>query len=1293
MAGGTREKGVFCLSPCEATLSCSGKLKTFINLMEKTKGSLKCTKIQKMRTTKEGTVRHLVSPHLTGTLRQDGRHRICYRVAYTWNRGGRLKEIRIRHLARKFLYIWIRKAFGRVLPSSARCYYNRKILQKTFGEWKEEWWIVCKEWKLTIRADCHYRYFLYNLTFQSWKSYILQQRVEKKKYCVAEAFAAKKKTLQAWCHWLNYVEMRRMKRKMHLEAFKFKEVSTLRVVWKLWRKRWFQSQVRCEMDAWALQHWALGLQFRAWLQWKEVYSYIQNMKEKEARAMMHYQHRKIRNSLKSWHVYVYLRREKKHQHKLALQHRHSCMRLHFFLLWHLAWERKQQLNIHQERIAQLAARIAMRRAFLRWKFYVCLCIEAAKHQELAEHHYRRLLLYRGFSALRKNVLEARLKQMRRNLAFQQHQVMLLRRFWNCWKSSLERKEEAQHWCLTLAARSHYSLVLQQKSFRSWLHYASWKKYRKLQYTKADAHYGRLILPAAFQAWKQFRVYQCWWRMMKGRAVCFHRETWTRRLFDRWWLRTQRQQENHMAEKMAVLHSEQQLMAQFWYLWRRRTVARIEEQEEETLAQEHYCHQVLQATFHLWKENVQEIKIGRMKEEKALRFCSVKLLQRSWRKWQQYLRRRSEKWRKLVKADVHYQRTLLRRLLSAWKTYQIKVQDILHQVDEKEKKHNQRLLWQVLHSWRGKVAYLKGEGKKAIVAEQHYRRTVLFKVVLQWRDTASLRAYCRQQKAAAVMDARIHLNAVKLQATFLLWKESYISSSRQRGLFLRAVQHYRTQLLNKCVAGWKQYHLWYIRNTLLQRQGDQLMARRLFSTCFSLWKMQLAHRRWEQQETVRALWHWSLSLQGKVFDAWVGSVLERRRKKGRIEKAVEIYRAALLKEGITRILRYAVGMKQFRAKLQAQHQLKIACHHHQLVYRCAMLWKQKALCQKQGLDLPGAPLKKRVTFKMPMPDATFRANRDSGKASSLFSGLSPAQSEDLPLHLAAGDSVLAEQHAARQGRLQPRRPDFLLQSLERMEMPNSNRNGLETLSWPLQQTALSKPCPPAGASLPSTPNDQSSGIPSSHLGTSSCSSPPLLKPAVLPCHWPHSTAHTKLELLPPSSFVPRLKNGEKTGEEQSLSSHPECHTTSPPVAAPWHEIVATGQREDLLLPEDFARSKNTSPFYGKAGQQGNQMDSSTQDSEVHKQLAAELQCIGQKMQRYHSNQQELKSCQRQQRILLKWLKMSTGTEEHAGMRQVQEELDQLKVQIESLTSILGKERQEMQTYSTRIQDIHLLLTTQ
>ena len=68
-------------------------------------------------------------------------------------RGGRLKEIRIRTQARKFLFLWIQKTYGKVTLSQAKTFYEKKIIAKCLKYWKDYWWETCGEMKLYIRAE------------------------------------------------------------------------------------------------------------------------------------------------------------------------------------------------------------------------------------------------------------------------------------------------------------------------------------------------------------------------------------------------------------------------------------------------------------------------------------------------------------------------------------------------------------------------------------------------------------------------------------------------------------------------------------------------------------------------------------------------------------------------------------------------------------------------------------------------------------------------------------------------------------------------------------------------------------------------------------------------------------------------------------------------------------------------------------------------------------------------------------------------------------------------------------
>ncbi|XP_058387812.1 protein SFI1 homolog isoform X4 [Diceros bicornis minor] len=1175
---------------------------------------------------------------------------VQHRASHACARRGRLRELRIRCVARKFLYLWIRVTFGRVFPSKARFYYEQKILRKVFEEWKEEWWVSHREWKLCVRADCHYRYYLYNLMFQTWNTYVHQQQEMRNKYIKAEDHDAKRKMRQAWKSWLIYVVFRRTKLQMQTTALEFRQRSILWVWWSEWRQRLGQVRVGHALHASAVKHRALSLQLQAWSRWQEQLLHVWRERRKVVSAVKHHQHWQKWRSLKAWLEYLHVRKVKRQRNEMAERfHCVTVLQTHF-CDWQWAWEQRKSLYAHHACVVGLARRMVLRRAFTHWKHYVLLCAGEAAQWKAAEEHHSCSLLHFCFRALKDNVTRAHLQQIRRNLAHQQRDVTLLHRFWSLWRSRTAQREEREQLPLLRAAWDHYRMTLLRECIKWWLQYTQRRRYKQLLQARANSHFQQRTLPAAFQAWR--RLWQ--WHQQEGvlnaRAARFHRETLEKQVFAIWWQKMFQHREHRLAERMAILHAERQLLRRSWSTWHQQVASRCQERQWRAVACVHHRRGQLRKAFCVWRESAWGLRTERMGRVLAAEFRSARLLCWAWSRWRECLALRGAERQKLTRADLHHQHALLHRALQSWGTYQSRVRSVLQEVAARESQHKRQLLRGVLHRWRENTVARVDEAKKTSRASAHYRRTVCSKVLVQWREAVSVQIYYRQREDCAVRKAQKVLDRGYLRIWFRRWWDRGQRAAQRRVQLERAVQHDCQRLLLQGMAGWKAHHLCCIRKRLV-------------------------NRRREQQGTARALWFWSFSLQAKVWAAWLGLVLEKRRKKARLERAVQAYHQQLLQEGVTHLLRFAAGMKAFRQQLHAQQQVQAAHSLHRAVHRCAMLWKQKVLGWGREAQPPTSTVpSRRVTFEGPLPNRIAAGAGDAALETKRPRTPHGPRGALGSLTLAAGDPQLLELSAARSARRQPRRPDFLLQPVQ-----SQRPLGCGTLTGQglkvLRERSLGV-AQPAGPSVmrPFLAKAQTALVPGS----------PLPQPGALPglpdLKLP-PTANTGPELLPPSSFMPRgaqapsrvsalpTTPGLMPQASPSLASVPDPHLLLP------GDFTGTRRRPGSetagvhLRPVRAASTRTTPSTWGPSIQPGPGWEGGPDQAYSpfitgHTDLEAELEGIQQQLQDYQTMKQNLWSYQRQASSLRRWLELSweePRPEDQEAEQQVQEELQEVRPQ--------------------------------
>uniref|UniRef100_A0A3Q2PJF6 SFI1 centrin binding protein n=1 Tax=Fundulus heteroclitus TaxID=8078 RepID=A0A3Q2PJF6_FUNHE len=894
-------------------------------------------------------------------LRRAQPRKVPYRVGYNWNKGGRLKELRIRHLARKFLKIWMRNTFGRVPPQQARRHCSRGILRRAFGRWRDDWWTSRREWSLLMRAECHYRYYLFNWTFYGWRNFTSSQRQKKTQYQHAESLAARRLGRLALDGWKDFTEIRRAQRRTADSSIERKRLSDLRSVWRLWQTRLQQQRHLKALAGRAQEQRALSLQRKAWNLWRETQRGACYQKKEESKAALYFTLRLKTRAFHQWMSFASHQKAKNDRKAVA---RSACRRRLVgtcWREWRKALSHKRDEETRSLAADRLAVRSTRRRALVRWRAYVQLCRADADRNQAACQYFQHHLLRAGLQGFSLNVARSKAHRLDHNMAVQHRRQTTVTKYWKLWMDRLEEAEDRSFQPLNNKAMTSSRVSVLRRCFHQWREKLAEQRRTQEAQRRADAWFAERTLPRCFNSWVEFTLQGRLRGQRRLKAEAFNRQRRFSWVFYTWWGRSEEHKEERLSERMAVLHEERRRSRRAWLRWRRRAQQRIREAEKREASQRLYARRLLRSAVMRWRDYSSDMRDRRARELQACVQGDLRRLRWAVEKWKQYVQRRRMKNSRLEEIRRHREDKLLKHCFVAWESHSFEVSLMWERVEELQQRRTEGLLRKALKTWMEK-AELRAELR---LAEQQAQKHFQLKVFHAWREVTTRALSKHNQQRESLRQAQITLDRARLQLVFRQWRKQTAAARRQRMSMEKARRHHGCRLLSTTLHAWSKYRCQHRRKKVMKRQGLLLLKLKMYQRFFELWNTKLQHRRREADQTERALWHWSLTLQAKVLQGWGLWVAEQRGEREHAARAAQVYRDQLLREGVTRILAYAAHMSDLTASLTQLSQEQRSQRLWRVVRRCAARWKRRALGKPPTEEEVQTPAKKKsVTFCLP-----------------------------------------------------------------------------------------------------------------------------------------------------------------------------------------------------------------------------------------------------------------------------------------------------------------------------------------
>ena len=286
-----------------------------------------------------------------------------YDPNYTWNRGGRLKEIRIRCLARKFAQKWREKTFGgKVTPSIAKAHYEKSLKRSYFLHWRRIWWDRNKEWKLDVRAKVHHADKLARFALITWQQYVKQQQKLRQLNNRADHFIEQWTITKVLRWWITQAAERKVYQENLTIANSQYHGKVARTILTKWR-----TKTELSLKANEAQR-LLTIKYHTKMIKSKLESYARH-REKITTAEVHSEARIMRNAFTAWGQTT-ARSIKLKQKSTQVRQKYELLQMKKSLkLWRSETNRKLDLNylLSIALSKDLDRRFTQRRFFIKWK--------------------------------------------------------------------------------------------------------------------------------------------------------------------------------------------------------------------------------------------------------------------------------------------------------------------------------------------------------------------------------------------------------------------------------------------------------------------------------------------------------------------------------------------------------------------------------------------------------------------------------------------------------------------------------------------------------------------------------------------------------------------------------------------------------------------------------------------------------------------------------------------------------------------------------------------------------------